>query len=92
MSKNPFPVRMCSGCMRRFPKNELTRIVRTEDGKAIIDNEYKLPGRGAYICIDATCIKKAEKKNWFSRSLKGEVDKKIYTELYNLAKGERLYE
>ena len=88
MSKNPFPVRMCSGCMKRFSKTELTRIVRTEDGKAIIDREYKLPGRGEYICNNSDCIKKAEKKNWFSRSLKGEIDRKIYAELYNLAKGE----
>lgn len=88
MSKNPFPVRMCSGCMSRRPKNELIRIVRTEDGKAIIDARHCLEGRGAYICLNEQCIKKAEKKNWFSRSLKGEVDRQIYTDLINLVKGE----
>jgi len=88
MSKNPFPVRMCSGCMTRRPKSELIRIVRTKDGKAIIDSKHCFEGRGAYICLDENCIKKAEKKNWFSRSLKGEVDRKIYIDLISLAKGE----
>ncbi len=88
MSKNPFPVRMCSGCMTRRPKTELIRIARASEGKAIIDNSYTCPGRGAYVCPSITCIKKAEKRNWFSRSLRGEVDKEIYRELLVLAKEE----
>lgn len=88
MSKNPFPVRMCSGCMKRRPKMELIRIAVAQDGKAIIDNSYKHPGRGAYVCPNTTCIKKAEKKNWFSRSLRAEIDKEIYRELSVVAKEE----
>ena len=63
MSKNPYPTRMCSGCMTRRPKEELIRIVRTKDGKAIVDASGKTDGRGAYVCPDENCIKKAEKKN-----------------------------
>ena len=88
MSKNPFPVRMCSGCMTRRPKTDLIRIVRGSDGKAIIDNAYTCSGRGAYVCPSLSCIKKAEKRNWFSRSLRGEVDKDIYRELTAFAKEE----
>jgi len=86
MSKNPFPTRMCSGCMARRAKSELIRIVRQSDGKTIIDKSHMLSGRGAYVCRDAECIKKAQKRNWFSRSLKGEVDKEIYDELSELVK------
>lgn len=88
MSKNPLPTRMCSGCMARRPKNELTRIVRLAVGKAIIDREQKLPGRGAYICLNEQCINKAEKRKSFSRGLKGDIDRTIYDELKNLAKQE----
>lgn len=88
MSKNPYPTRMCSGCMTRRPKEELIRIVRTKDGKAIVDTTGKADGRGAYVCPDENCIKKAEKKNWFPRNLKCEVDKDIYNVLKNLADGE----
>ena len=88
MSKNPYPTRMCSGCMTRRPKEELIRIVRTKDGKAIVDITGKADGRGAYVCPDENCIKKAEKKNRFPRDLKCEVSKDIYDVLINLADGE----
>ena len=86
MSKNPFPTRMCSGCMARRAKSELIRIVSQSDGKTIIDKEYLIPGRGAYVCRDAECIRKAQKRNWFSRTLKGEVDSRIYDELSEFIK------
>ncbi len=88
MLKNPRPTRMCSGCMIRRPKDELTRIVRLSDGKAIIDIEQKLEGRGVYVCLSEECILKAQKKNKFSRALKGDVDKTIYEELKILANRE----
>ena len=86
MSKNPFPVRMCSGCMTRRPKSELIRVVYSGDGKAIIDKGKNLDGRGVYICPNSLeCIRKAEKRNWFSRGLKNTVESTIYDELRNLA-------
>lgn len=88
MSKNPYPTRMCLGCMTRRPKTELIRIVRTKDGKAIVDESGKADGRGAYVCPTEACIAKAEKKNWFTRNLKCEVHREIYDELKNLADGE----
>lgn len=88
MSKNPYPTRMCSGCMKRRPKDELIRIVRTKEGKAIIDTGKKSDGRGAYVCPDEKCISQAQKKNWFTRNLRCEVDIQIYTDLKSLADGE----
>ena len=85
MSKNPVPTRMCLGCMERKPKSELVRIVRHSNGKAIIDQNHNLDGRGAYICLNSECIRKAEKKSKFSRALKGEVSGDIYAELIILA-------
>jgi len=88
MSKNPYPTRMCSGCMQRRAKSELIRIVRTLDGNAVIDTSGKMDGRGAYVCPKEDCIKKAEKKNWFTRNLKCNTYKEIYSDLKTLANKE----
>lgn len=87
MAKNIVPTRMCSGCMTRRPKTELLRIVRSGD-KVLTDFSQKAEGRGAYVCPDTSCIKKAEKKNRFSRSLKIKIPPGIYDELIRLADGE----
>ena len=88
MAKNIVPTRMCSGCMIRRPKEELLRVVRNSDGIVFVDTSKKSEGRGAYVCPDAYCIKKAEKKNGFSRTLKTKVLPEIYDELLKLADGE----
>ncbi len=87
MSKNPYPMRMCCGCRVSRAKVELIRIVRTEDGKAIIDKSCRLPGRGAYICHSEECIAKAEKKNRLAGCFKANVHVQIYSELRELVKG-----
>ena len=87
MSKNPVPTRMCLSCMTRRPKVELIRIVRSTDGKAIIDTENRLSGRGAYICSNLSCVQIARKKDRFSKALKGEVASMIYDELAAFVSG-----
>ena len=88
MAKNIVPTRMCSGCMTRRPKSELLRVVRDCDGNVSVDFDKKADGRGAYVCPDAVCIKKAEKKNGFSRTLKTKILPEVYSELLKLADGE----
>ena len=51
------------------PKRELTRVVRTPDGRVVLDPTGRLPGRGAYLCDDATCRATALKKGALSRAL-----------------------
>ena len=55
------PMRMCVGCRTMFPKKELMRIVRTEEGGAKLDPTGKAPGRGAYICKNSACLERAVK-------------------------------
>ena len=55
------PVRMCSGCAAHRPKRELVRVVRTPEGTILLDPGGKKSGRGAYLCPDAACLKKARK-------------------------------
>ena len=63
------------------PKAELYRIVKTPEGKIVIDKTNKLSGRGAYICKCGDCLKKAEKINALAHTFSMAVDKEIYAKL-----------
>lgn len=56
------PVRQCTGCGERKPKNELIRIVRTPEENIVLDFTGKQNGRGAYICKSKDCLALAVKK------------------------------
>lgn len=75
------PERRCLGCMQSFPKNTLIRVVRTPEGEVILDFQGKKSGRGAYICKNAACFKKARKAGRIERSLECEIPEAIYDRL-----------
>jgi len=60
---------MCIGCRNMRNKKELIRIVRTPQGEIEMDTGGKKPGRGAYICADAECFKKAVKSKGLEKAL-----------------------
>ena len=72
------PVRLCLGCREPKAKNELIRIVRTNDGRIQIDLKGKLSGRGAYICKNRSCFDRAYKSKALDRSLGVTVPDDIY--------------
>lgn len=63
------PMRQCLGCREMKPKKELVRVVRSPEGEVSIDTKGKKPGRGAYVCHNADCLKKALRSNALGRSL-----------------------
>ena len=73
------PTRRCTGCGEHFPKNTLIRVLRTPEGEVTIDLTGKKSGRGAYICKNAACFKKARK----SRRIESSLECQISEELYN---------
>lgn len=75
------PLRMCAGCRERAPKKTLIRIVRTPEGKLILDARDKAPGRGAYICRKAECLKKAQKSRSIERALNITIPEDVYASL-----------
>jgi len=77
------PQRMCLGCREMKPKNELTRAVKTPEGEVLLDFSGKMPGRGAYICHDAGCLKKVTKSNAIARAFKTQISQDIYEDLNN---------
>lgn len=72
---------MCIGCREMKPKADLYRIVKKPDGEIVIDKTNKLSGRGAYICKNGECLKKAEKINALAHTFSVKVDKEIYSHL-----------
>ena len=75
------PQRQCMGCRERKAKRELIRIVRTTDGHVTVDFGGKLNGRGAYICPNPECLKKAQKAKSLERSLEVPIPDAVYERL-----------
>lgn len=75
------PMRMCAGCGESKPKMELVRVVRSPEGEISIDLTGKKPGRGAYLCRCAGCLKKARKSKRIDRSLETSIPEAIYDAL-----------
>jgi len=75
------PERRCIGCQGTFLKKELIRVVRSPEGAVSIDFTGKKSGRGAYICKNEACFKKAKKSGALQRSLETEISDELYDEL-----------
>ena len=73
------PERMCVVCRNMFPKNELIRVVKNEEGVYEVDQTGKKNGRGAYVCPD--CINKCVDKKLLDKILKTRIDENVYTDI-----------
>ena len=85
MKEKKIPMRKCKGCMEMFPKRDLIRVVRTrlEDGgtEISLDLTGKKNGRGAYLCRNVECFKKAKKSRRIERELECEISEELYEKL-----------
>lgn len=72
-------------CRERAEKEQLIRIVKNKDGEIAIDDTYKLPGRGAYICGKKDCIRQAQKRRALERAFSCKVEASVYEELQTIA-------
>ena len=61
MKQRKIPMRRCNGCNEQKPKNQLIRIVKSPEDEISLDLTGKKSGRGAYICYDVECLRKARK-------------------------------
>ena len=75
------PQRQCMGCRERKPKREMIRVVRGTDGTVSLDFGGKAPGRGAYICPNGDCLKKALRSKALDRSLETQIPQQVYERL-----------
>lgn len=72
------PMRMCLGCGEMKPKRELIRIVKTPEDEILLDLTGKKSGRGAYVCRDIECLKKARKARKLEKNFSCRIEDEIY--------------
>ena len=75
------PLRKCTGCGEMKPKKELVRVIKTVDEQILMDLTGKMNGRGAYVCRDEECLKRAIKTKAIERSLGVSVSDEVYEQL-----------
>ena len=75
------PMRQCVGCREMKPKKELIRVVKSPEGNICLDFRGKAPGRGAYLCPDGACLKKAIKSKALERGFETPIPQQVYDEL-----------
>ena len=75
------PIRQCIGCREQKPKTELIRVVRSPQGDVTLDFRGKAPGRGAYLCRESGCLKKAVKSRALERALAVPIPQEVYQRL-----------
>lgn len=81
MLQKKIPMRQCLGCRTMFPKRELIRVVRSPEGGLSLDFKGKAPGRGAYLCPNPDCLKKARKSRAIERAFSVSVPEEVYEAL-----------
>ena len=81
MAIRKIPQRKCVGCSTSKDKKELIRVVKTAEGEISVDLTGKKNGRGAYICHDVECLKKAKKAGRLERSFECQISEEIYDRL-----------
>ena len=81
------PMRQCLGCREMKPKKELIRVVRSPEGEISLDFRGKASGRGAYVCPDPRCLKKAIKARALERAFSAQIPPEIYERLESQMEG-----
>ena len=81
MKQKKIPMRKCNGCGEQKPKKELVRIVKSPDGEVSLDLTGKASGRGAYICNNAECLKKARKSHRIDKAFEMAIPDEVYEQM-----------
>ena len=71
-------MRQCVGCREMFPKISLIRAVKPKEGEVELDFVGKKSGRGAYICKNSECLKKARKSRALERAFECTISADVY--------------
>ena len=79
MANKKIPMRQCVGCGEMKAKKELIRVIKKEE--VLLDTTGRKNGRGAYICANPECLKKARKSKGLERSLKASIPDEVYENL-----------
>jgi len=59
-------------------KRQLIRVVKSPEGEISLDLTGKKSGRGAYVCPDGECLKRARKSRALERALEVSIPEDVY--------------
>ena len=76
------PMRQCLGCREMKPKKELIRVVRSPEGEIGLDFRGKANGRGAYLCPNPDCLKKAIRAKALEHAFSAAIPPEVYERLH----------
>lgn len=72
------PMRQCVGCREMKEKKSLIRVVKSPEGLVSLDFRGKLPGRGAYVCPDRSCLRRARKSRALERAFSSPLPPEVW--------------
>ena len=78
MRTKKVPLRKCMGCGEMKAKKELVRVVKSPEGEVSLDLTGRKPGRGAYVCHQAECLKIARKARRLEKAFSCQIPAEVY--------------
>ena len=78
MRTKKVPLRKCMGCGEMKAKKELVRVVKSPEGEVSLDLTGRQPGRGAYVCHQAECLKIARKARRLEKAFSCQIPAEVY--------------
>lgn len=81
MMNKKIPMRQCVGCGEMKGKREMMRVLKTPEGPIVLDVTGRKNGRGAYLCKNLDCLKKARRNKGLERSFKMSIPEEVYDNL-----------
>lgn len=80
------PLRSCIACRRKTLSGGLLRLVAVSDGSVQLDRRRVHPGRGAWLCAEANCVRRlCRRPKGLERALRVRVDIRQLEERIHLA-------
>ena len=81
MQARKIPLRMCTGCGEHKPKKELVRVVKSPTGEISLDLTGRKAGRGAFLCRNVECLRKARKARRMERLFSCQIPDEVYDQM-----------
>ena len=81
MQQKKIPVRMCAGCGHHSPKKALVRVAHAPQGTIALDLTGRMAGRGAYLCRNVECLRKAQKAKRLERAFECPIPDEVMAKL-----------
>mgnify|MGYP004632948337 CR=1 FL=1 len=75
------PFRQCVGCGEMKNKKEMMRVLKTAQDEICLDMTGRKNGRGAYLCPQMECLKKARRSKGLERAFKMQIPEGVYDAL-----------